>query len=60
MDLALIGLITAAVLGVLLVVLVVIAVVVLAPAVRRAMAEREASMPQHPSPDPDDDGAGRP
>lgn len=69
MDLALIGIITAAVLGVVIVVLAVIAVVVLAPAVRRAMAERAASIPQQASPDPHsaasetdtrDDEAGRP
>lgn len=59
-DLSVVVVLTLAVLGVLLVVLAVIAGIVLAPAVRRALAERPASIPTEPDPDPDDDGAGRP
>jgi hypothetical protein len=59
-DLISIVIVTAVVLGVLLLVLAVIAVVVLAPAVRRSLAEREASIPPDAAPDPDDDRAGQP
>ncbi len=43
MDLSIIIVLTAAVLGVLLLVLLAVAVIVLGPAVRRSLAEREAS-----------------
>ena len=59
MDLALIGIITAAVLGVLLVVLAVIAAVVLLPPVRRAMRERAQSSEADPNGSEHSDRGGR-
>ena len=59
MDLITIAVLTGAVLVVVLVVIAVIAAIVLAPAVRRSLAEREASILPAAAPDRDDE-AGRP
>ncbi|WP_439564490.1 hypothetical protein [Microcella sp.] len=48
MDLVTIAILTGVVLTVLLTVLAVIAIIVLAPAVRRAMAQRSGSEPREP------------